>query len=91
MRQGDEALHERRPFETGVTRDVNKVRDDLLTSVRRTLNPAHTLTPVSLSDVPPAVVEVRRYNVRGLPLGKLRIVHDVPVVTQECRPSREDS
>ena len=83
IRHGEVVLHERRPFETGVTSLVNEICVDRFTSVRRTLKPAHTLTDVVFNEVPPAAVVVCMYNVTALPLGSRRTTHDAPVVTHE--------
>ena len=83
MRHADDVLYVRRPVETGTTIDVSRMRDDFFTSVRRTLKPAHTLTAVSPTDEPPAGVDVFKYNVRSLPLGRFRTSHELPVLTQE--------
>jgi hypothetical protein len=91
MRHEGEVCHVTLPAETGTIREFNGTRDAFFTLVVRTLNPAHTRTCVEVSDCPPAVVRAERYNVRSFPLGKPRIVHDVAVVVQECRPSRVDN
>jgi hypothetical protein len=67
----------------GATIEVNDTREDLFTVDFRNLKPARTRTAVRVTDSPPAVVRVERYNVRSLPFGKPRMVHEVVVVVQE--------
>jgi hypothetical protein len=79
------------PRDTGATIEVNDTREDLFTVDLRNLKPALTRTAVRVTDSPPAVVRVERYNVRSFPFGTPRMVHEVVVVVHECRPSRVDN